>query len=285
MLRGDGQCPNLVATSVYDTKPVHFLSMSAESIKWIKKKRDVYDKVKKGIVNAEFLRLNINDDYNSQMGHVDVADQLRNYYRMDHWMRKTKWWWSYFFWGVGVLIVNAYVAYKTFMKNKGLAYMSQYEFRRKICLAYIAPQQFWLKRKRVRSGRGRSRRLADTYKVSDVQIVSPRKRKKISVVTTRSTSSRERATRVNDKTLAPDGALKCRLGNHGEHWPIMQTSACAQCCALHRWFTGGRKYYHYVVQCSLCKINLCVKCFSDFHNIRNIVDKKGAYEQQYNKTK
>ena len=35
VLKGDSQCPDLVATSVYDTKPVHFLSMSAESIKWI----------------------------------------------------------------------------------------------------------------------------------------------------------------------------------------------------------------------------------------------------------
>ena len=238
VLKGDSQCPDLVATSVYDTKPVHFLSMSAESIKWIKK-RDVYDKVKKGIVNAEFLRLNINDDYNYQMGHVDDADQLRNYYRMNHWMRKTKWWWSPFFWGVRVLIVNAYVVYKTFMKNKGLEYISQYEFRRKICLAYIAPQEFWQNRKRVRSARGRSRRLADNYKI-DVPTVSSKKRK-LSSAATRPVASKERATRVNDKTLGPDGALQCRLVNHEAHWPSMQASANAQCCALHRWFTGGKK--------------------------------------------
>ena len=90
-------------------------------------------------------------------------------------MRKTKWWWLPFFWGVGVLIVNAYVVYKTFMKEKGLEYISQYEFRRKICLAYIAPQEFWQNRKKVRSARGRSRRLADNYKI-DVPTVSPRKR-------------------------------------------------------------------------------------------------------------
>lgn len=48
------------------------------SIKWIKKSRDIYNKVKKEIGNTYFLRLNINNDYNSQMGHVDLADQLRN---------------------------------------------------------------------------------------------------------------------------------------------------------------------------------------------------------------
>lgn len=44
-------------------------------------------------------------------------------------------------WGVGALIVNYYVSHKSFFKNKGLEYISQYKFRRKICLAYIAPQK------------------------------------------------------------------------------------------------------------------------------------------------
>ena len=48
--------------------------MSAESIKWIKKSRDVYDEMKKEIVNIDFLWLNINADYSAEMGHVDVAD-------------------------------------------------------------------------------------------------------------------------------------------------------------------------------------------------------------------
>ena len=120
--------------------------------------------------------------------------------------------------------MTAYVTHRTFMKNNGLSHMYQYEFRRKICLAYIAPQEFWPKRKTVRSGRGRSRRLADTYKVSDVHTVSPRKRKRLHVVATRFTNSKERGTRVIDKTLVPDGALQYRVVNHVEHWPKMQTS-------------------------------------------------------------
>ena len=74
VLQGDNQYPNLIDTSVYDTKHVHSLSMSAESIKRIKKKRNVYDEVKKGLVDTEFLRLNISDNFNYQMGHVDFAD-------------------------------------------------------------------------------------------------------------------------------------------------------------------------------------------------------------------
>ena len=72
----------------------------------------------------KFLRLNINDDYNHDMGHVDMSDQLRNYYRFDHWMRKRKWWWSLFFWAKGVLLVNAYVCYREFMKAENLKPMS-----------------------------------------------------------------------------------------------------------------------------------------------------------------
>ena len=30
----DSKCPSLIAVSVYDTKPVHFLSMKSDSIKW-----------------------------------------------------------------------------------------------------------------------------------------------------------------------------------------------------------------------------------------------------------
>ena len=33
VLKGDSLCENLVATSVYDTKPVHFLSMMCDNIK------------------------------------------------------------------------------------------------------------------------------------------------------------------------------------------------------------------------------------------------------------
>ena len=33
-LVGDSKCPSLIALSINYTKPVHFLSMKADSIKW-----------------------------------------------------------------------------------------------------------------------------------------------------------------------------------------------------------------------------------------------------------
>ena len=36
VLKGGPGCPNLVASSVYDTKAVHYLSMVSESVEWVK---------------------------------------------------------------------------------------------------------------------------------------------------------------------------------------------------------------------------------------------------------
>ena len=38
-LEGDPGCPFLIVSSVYDTKPVHYLSMISNKVKWIVKER------------------------------------------------------------------------------------------------------------------------------------------------------------------------------------------------------------------------------------------------------
>ena len=79
-------CPDLFACSVYDTKPVHMLSTTEESMYWVVKKRKVWSAVHREIREMGFLRLNFIDNYNNNMNGADVADQLRNQYRPDHWM-------------------------------------------------------------------------------------------------------------------------------------------------------------------------------------------------------
>ena len=95
-LIGDSSCPRLLVVSVYDTKPVHFLTIAVERIFWREKIRAVYDKYSGAMKDITFHRLNINDDYNSGMGGADIADQIRGSYRFDHWMRRYKWWHSLF---------------------------------------------------------------------------------------------------------------------------------------------------------------------------------------------
>jgi hypothetical protein len=55
VLKGDAECPNLMATSIYDTKPVHFLSTICEYIKWIMKERSVFNVDTGCVVNIRFL--------------------------------------------------------------------------------------------------------------------------------------------------------------------------------------------------------------------------------------
>jgi len=93
VLEGDTECPNLVAFSVYDTKPVHFLLMSCSELKWLEKVKLVFDKKEEKRVQMRFLRCKVNDDYNNGMNGVDMTDQLRGSYQINRWMHKQKWWW------------------------------------------------------------------------------------------------------------------------------------------------------------------------------------------------
>jgi len=55
VLEGDKLCPNLVAFSVYNTKPVHFLSMSCTSLKWVERVKLVFDRKTEKRVQMRFL--------------------------------------------------------------------------------------------------------------------------------------------------------------------------------------------------------------------------------------
>jgi len=111
-------CPDLLAVSTYDTKPVHILSMTAESVKWDVKERKVWSTAiqKKAIV--KYLRLNVVEEYNNHMNSTDIADQLRGNYRPDRWMHQRKWWWAFFIWSIGVAGVNAYKIYEVMYEEE-----------------------------------------------------------------------------------------------------------------------------------------------------------------------
>jgi hypothetical protein len=111
-LKGDNSIACLVASTVYDTKPVHYLRMVSIRLEWIVVEREVYnvDTGKKEVLR--FLRLHFIYNYNHTMGHVDVADKLRGSYRINIWIRNRKWWWSFLFWSIGgTLLTNSYKVY------------------------------------------------------------------------------------------------------------------------------------------------------------------------------
>ena len=55
---GDPKCTNLIAASVYDTKPVHYTSMVSEKLKWIIKEKECFNIETRKVKNLGLLRMN-----------------------------------------------------------------------------------------------------------------------------------------------------------------------------------------------------------------------------------
>jgi Transposase IS4 len=284
VLKGDRDCPDLLAVSVYDTKPVHFISMIAENIDWIAKCRLVYDAEAAKMMELNYLRLNMVDDYNMDMGHVDLADQLRGNYRMDKWLRQYKWWWSIWLWAIGVLTVNAYVFYQQVMMESGIPrreWMSHYEFRKQIALAWVSKDEPSLKQRRKANLPENLPKVAGKRK--EAPIPSSARRTRTKVATDRavkqtpasitavdkaakdSSSKKGKACAVSDASLnSSNGPFARRLDRDAGHWLTEVPNRPK--CALHRWACGNEMSYRLnVFACSFCMVNLCIDCFRIFH--------------------
>jgi hypothetical protein len=111
VLRNDPTCPGLICCSVYDTKPVHLTSTVSECVQWDQKSRRVWSADAGKHVMMKYLHLSLINLYKNHMNGVDLADQLRNCHRMNHWFRNRKWWWAIFHWALGVAATNAYIMY------------------------------------------------------------------------------------------------------------------------------------------------------------------------------
>lgn len=263
VLTDDPECPQMVAFSVYDTKPVHFLSMACTGLKWIEKKKKVFDKSVNKNVAMSFLRTEVTDTYNNGMNNVDIADQIRNTYRIDRWMRKRKWWWSIWMWGVQILLVNAYILYKSahlqIWKTEKKKLLSQYDFRREIVLAWFGCNDKGNENKRQLAtedeGSNKTRRVTSLCSVT----VPPSKGR-----------------RVNDTTLDPvKGDLSFRL-DADFHYPVPHPEGKYPPCALCRWALqdddsrDNRVRGASVSCCDKCNVSLCIRCFKPFHTITDV---------------
>jgi len=266
VLEGDDDMPGLVAVSYYDQKPVHFLSTICEEIRWIKLQRKVYCNETQSMVSFSFLRLNINNAYNKGMGEVDVADQLRNSYRFDHWLRKQKWWHAFFFWGFGVLLVNAYIAYRTYCEDQNIKPVSQYEFRKSIALAWLKPEVYW--QDRYNKNKSNKRKVEAQNDASS----SKTSRRSISSMSTTTTTSGGRAPRLMAQSLDPtSGSLRIRLKvGPGLHMPS-PSSRYAKCALCH--FCQGKRTKAQILRCATCNVSLCLSCYQIYHTKLSVSDR------------
>ena len=306
--------PNLVAVSCYDQKPVYYLTTMAECIEWIIKNKKVFSAALKKMITVNFLRLNILDEYNFNMNSVDIADQLRNYLRLDKNIRNWKWWWALFFWGMGVTSVNSYVLYKMFHRSQGHTPKTHYDFQRLIVLALLDPQlhdpnKVLRRRRRRRITRRLSQGVSIGTAVADVlNGEEPSAAGAVGDAPDAVTSiSREQqdtrrltfAMMMSGNRLGPQN----RCGPTHKFVDIIPVSddegkqfqdRCQWCA--NRWFKnvkfttndtllkkrisaarkahGGNTRKRCTMFCLSCRVKLCVPCWNDFHTAKIGKDKK-----------
>ena len=263
----------MVSISIYDTKPVYFLSSSCETIEWTKKERKVYNPESRKTFKLPFYRLNIIDFYNNNMGNVDLADQLRNHYRYDSvWHRNRKWWWSIWWWGYQLLLTNSFVLYCKYhrMIDSNQA-VSHYDYIKTIALGWINQDTHWPKQVKLK------KRKADK-EVDDGKRHTRATTRKLYSSSSQMSSSSSKTKQIKDKTLDPiRGELNCRLQTSVQHFPVRQTTKTAAKCQLHRWArrgTNGKEVRKGVFSCSYCQVHLCIDCFKLFHIEANLIQKK-----------
>ena len=294
VLEGDIECPNLVAVSVYDTKPVHFLTTIVEEIQWVSKTKKVWCDAEKRMEKLEFLRLNVNNDYNKDMNAVDIADQLRGNYRFDHWFRNYKWWWSIFLWGFGVLMVNAYKSYTSLMDQPNVPKserLTHYEFRLHVARAWIDLNgddriKAWRAERchvhtpqdgtnSVNDGVIRNRSTRATP-VLQQQLFGRAARQ--SAIDSIMESPQKKSPQLSDASLSKNGKLKKRLDYFEcKHLPKSAEAAGKPCakCALHRWALGrDGELRRQILVCRDCNVSLCVDCYDVFHSVADLTAHK-----------
>ena len=185
----------------------------------------------------KFLRMNFIHNYNFTMGHVDVTDQLRGSYRIDRWVRNRKWWWSMVFWGIGVLLTNAYVLYKKVLLSEGVRpkdLLSQFKFRTEVALYWINPKLYKLNYVRLSSPPSSATTAAGTSSQKPKQRLDfPSPESTISSLTTVSSPPTTTIATVSDALLGVDGKLNCRLDITRDHHAGLPLPNIR--CQLHWW--------------------------------------------------
>jgi hypothetical protein len=285
-LIGEPKLKDFVAISCYDVKPFYFLTNSWSEIKWIKKTRKVWSSAKKKLVTLPYFRLNVFDVYNHNMNNVDISDQLRNVYRWDHWMRKRKWWWSLMFWAFQVMITNAYITYSKYMKMMRMVPLSHYQFLQKVTTVWITQGTKFF---RLKKRNDNMSIVDDRSSVSSITTTSCLSKRTFhsamtnnDSITTRmqmATKRKKRNMQFSDTSLDPfKGSLRCRLDHTNvKHMPtrVVKTTKGGnnKYCQMHYWATK-KKQFGDLMRCEACEVNLCIDCYSIFHEESSIVAKK-----------
>jgi hypothetical protein len=285
VLKDDDKCPDLLCVSLYDTKPVHLLSTVAETIDWTTKTRKVWSTAHWKEVMMQYLRLNLINDYNNNMNSVDLADQLRNCYRMNHWMRNRKWWWAIMLWGIGTAATNGYIiydrSYKEEKKKGGIMppKLSHLDFLVELSKDFIGLVDEEPESEATSAVSVSTTRRGSSYSVSSAAVSMPSLPNMLYDITT--AEGREEWF-ANNKT---SNITEKRMGNNyfsdrfdGRFHPSIPKIADADYCqycrykyshmcniqdrGMNNWMHNNRAK---VSRCLVCNVNLCWACNLEWH--------------------
>lgn len=224
-------------------------------------------------VKVPFYRLNVADEYNNKMGRVDVGDQLRNYYRFDHFMRKRKWWWSFWMWCMGMLLTNSYILYKKFCElHRVKPRYSHYEFVCFVGRAWLHPEKYfsYYCSPSSRSNVSTSSSLPEASRVVEVKLPGRRKRLLKNNLAEESLVAvkKFRLSGFTDATLSNKNPIfSSRMDKFKSHFPAnINYTLSSPRCQLHTWATNSKvRKKAQVVRCQTCNVHLCIDCFEVFH--------------------
>ena len=76
VLEGDHVCSDLVASIFYDNKPVNYLIMVCEELKWKVNEREVFNVDTGKTENLRFIRINTIHNYNMTIDSVSLAENF-----------------------------------------------------------------------------------------------------------------------------------------------------------------------------------------------------------------
>ena len=110
-MKGDTKRTKLIEAIMYDTKPVHYISVFSEELKWFVMEKDCFNIDTVKVYIFIFLRMKYINKYMNVMWGAGISDNLSNYYRIYFGVKNRKWRCYILFWDVDVILNNAYIIY------------------------------------------------------------------------------------------------------------------------------------------------------------------------------
>ena len=177
------------------------------------------------------------------------------------------------FWALQVMTTNAFIAYKKYMTMLKLKHLSHYEFLEQVSIKWITEGSLFFRgvsKKRGRRSSGMSSTNGDERSTASSITSNSRSTRGMAIA-----AKRRKNIKFNDEVLDPfKGQLKCRLDHSNVmHMPSTVENPKHKYCQLCYW-AKKEKVHKELLRCEACGVNICINCYSIFHQEESIVAKK-----------